>query len=145
MYQDHPLSMSGAALPWVASSGVEGMTRLRLSLTAQPPVASESDKTTDSVAEKAATSAQPTEAPPEPYRIRLHFGSPHRTVNDERTFDVAVQGQAVLENVKVGGMSGPASIHTIDRVLLGDWLEIAFTEKTGHAVLSGIELQRLDD
>lgn len=137
-YQDHPTSMVGATLPWVASSGVEKMTSLRLSLTAQPL------PTKDST-EQSVQSDDTPESPPEPYRIRLHFGSPHRTMDEDRVFDIAVQGQAIIENVTVGGEAGPASIHTIDRVMLSDWLEITFTKKTGDAVLSGIELQRLDE
>ena len=141
-YQDHPTSMTGNALPWVVSSGVEKMTSLRLSLTAQPP---ESEKTADAAADEPAAPVPPTEGPLEPYRVRLHFGSPQRTIGEERVFDVAVQGQAVIEDVKVGGDAGRATTRTIDRVMLGDWLEIQFTDKTGHAVLSGIELQRLED
>lgn len=91
------------------------------------------------------TPDQRTEAPAEPYRVRLHFGSPQRTIDEERVFDVTVQGQSVIENIKLGGKWGPVTIHTIDRVMLGDWLEIKFTEKTGHSVLSGIELQRLEE
>ena len=91
------------------------------------------------------TPDQRTEAPAEPYRVRLHFGSPQRTIDEERVFDVTVQGQSVIENIKLGDKSGPVTMHTIDRVMLGDWLEIKFTEKTGHSVLSGIELQRLEE
>ncbi|MDA1229675.1 MAG: PQQ-binding-like beta-propeller repeat protein, partial [Planctomycetota bacterium] len=134
-YQDHPTSKAGIDLPWVVSSGVEKMTSLRFSLTAQPP--STEDSTDPPLTNP--------ETPPEPYRVRLHFGSPHSTISEVRVFDVTVKGQSVIENVKVGGNAGPASVHTIDRVMLGDWLEIAFAEKTGHAVISGIELQRLDN
>ncbi|WP_373652311.1 PQQ-binding-like beta-propeller repeat protein [Schlesneria sp. DSM 10557] len=35
-FQDHPSTKSSATIPWVASSGVEGMQSLRLSLKAQP-------------------------------------------------------------------------------------------------------------
>jgi outer membrane protein assembly factor BamB len=145
LYQDHPTSMAGNALPWVVSSGVEKMTSLRLSLTAQPTSKSESDQAADSAADETEAPAQPTEAPLEPYRVRLHFGSPQHTLNEARVFDLVVPGQAVIENIKVGGDAGPATVRTIDRVLLGDWLEIQFTEKQGHAVLSGIELQRLEN
>jgi len=146
LYQDHPTSKAGTALPWVVSSGVEKMTNLRLGLTARPPKPGKpADATVNVSANEVAASIQPTEAPLEPYRVRLHFGSPQHTISEERVFDVAVQGQAVIENVKVGGDAGPATIRTIDRVMLGDWLEIQFTDKTGRAVLSGIELQRLED
>ena len=44
-----------------------------------------------------------------------------------------------------GGTAGTSAVHTIDRVLLEDWLEIEFTSKTGRPVLSGIELRRLEE
>lgn len=44
-----------------------------------------------------------------------------------------------------GGTAGASAVHTIDRVLLQDWLEIEFTSKTGRPVLSGIELRRLEE
>jgi hypothetical protein len=81
----------------------------------------------------------------QPYRVRLHFGTPRRTIGEERVFDVTVQGQSVIENVKLGGNGGAAAVHTIDRVLLGDWMEIKFTSKVGRPLLSGIELQRLEE
>jgi hypothetical protein len=36
-------------------------------------------------------------------------------------------------------------VKTIDRVLLDDVVQIALTPKAGQPVLSGVELQRLDD
>jgi len=81
----------------------------------------------------------------EPYRIRLHFGVPRHSIGEARVFDVTVQGQSVIENVRLGGTADSAAVRTIDRVLLGDWIEIQFTPKIGRPVLSGIEIQRLEE
>ena len=81
----------------------------------------------------------------DPYRIRLHFGIPKNSFKEARLFDVEVPGQASIDNIQVGGTAQPSVVKTIDRVMLGDWLELRFTPKTGRPVLSGIELQRLDD
>lgn len=141
-FQDHPTSRRDAALPWVASSGVEGLTGLRLRLKVLPALDSKSDRPASAIAPVSVPAAA-SPAPPEPYRVRLHFGIPRDSVGEERAFDVAVQGEAAIENIRLGGDSGATAVHTIERVLLGDAIEIAFTPRTGRAVLSGIELQRL--
>ena len=128
-FLDHPSSQTRTDLPWVTASGVEGLASLRMSLRALP-------KEAGSEAEA---------SPPVPYRLRLHFGLPRDSTNDERVFDVVLQGQTTVPKVAVGGNSGRSSVRTIDRILLGDWLELAFRPIRGQAVLSGIELQRLDD
>lgn len=141
-FQDHPTTRRDAALPWVASSGVEGLTGLRLRLKVLPAPDSKSDGPASAIAPVAAPAAESL-VPPQPYRVRLHFGIPRDSAGEERAFDVAVQGGAAIENIRLGGESGATAVHTIERVLLGDAIEIAFTPRTGRAVLSGIELQRL--
>jgi outer membrane protein assembly factor BamB len=83
-----------------------------------------------------------------PYRVRLHFGAPRGLASTRRVFDVRVQGQPVSEPVVLGGNDSdrPAfAVRTIERVLLTDHLEIEFLAKEGIPLVSGIELQRLDD
>ncbi len=137
-FQDHPTSRRDAALPWVASSGVEGLTSMRLSLKVLPVVDPKSGGSAGAIAPAAETST-----PPQPYRVRLHFGIPRDSADVVRVFDVAVQGQMAIENVTLGGESGMAAVHTIERVLLEDSIEISFVPRKGRAILSGIELQRL--
>lgn len=145
-FQDHPSTMAGAVLPWVASSGVEGLTSLRFRLKALPPPSprtSTPSATADADANEAHLAAAKSAA--EPYRLRLHFGTPRSMLGEEREFDVTVQGQSTIENIKFGGKGLPSAVRTIDRVLLGDWIEIKFTPKRGRPVLAGIELQRLEE
>lgn len=141
-FQDHPTSMRDAALPWVASSGVEGLTSLRLSLKVVPAVDPKSERPASAIAPVTAPAAE-TSLSPQPYRVRLHFGIPRDSADAVREFDVSVQGQTVAENVTLGGASGRSAVHTIERVLLGDSMEISFAPRRGRALLSGIELQRL--
>lgn len=82
---------------------------------------------------------------PRPYRVRLHFGVPKTTSGLQRCFDVTIAGQTTLENVTLGGQAPTSRIVTIERVLLDDWLDLGFTLKSGDPVLSGIELQRLEE
>ena len=86
-----------------------------------------------------------TPTPLQPYRVRLHFGVPRHSNAEERVFDVIVEGQSIGESVKLGGKGETSAVRTVDRMLLGDWIDITFTEKLGRAVLSGIELQQLKD
>jgi hypothetical protein len=129
-YQDHPTWMFNAELPWVAASGVEGLSRLRLNLRTS------STEGTPQVAKPAVRV---------PYRVRLHFGIPRSAQAERRAFDVVVQEEHVIENVVLGGEMAKSQIRTLDRVLLGDWMEIQFKPKTGQPLLSGIELQRLEE
>lgn len=80
-----------------------------------------------------------------PYRVRLHFGTPRATKREQRIFDVTVQGQPTISNVTLGGDGQLAQVHTLERVLLGESIQIEFTPKKGRALLSGIELQRLTE
>lgn len=176
-YQDHPTSIaerathSGGqptgAIPWVAASGVEGLTGLRLSLVALAKQDPESKEGTtskeDSTSKEGTTNKEGTaskegnqkeqedegSAAKQPlekaaYRVRLHFGLPRSADRQERRFAVSIMGQPAIENVTLGGNHGATAVHTIDRVILADRIEIAFQPTQGRAVLSGLEIARLD-
>lgn len=85
---------------------------------------------------------------PQPYRLRLYFGAPRELGQTKRVFDVAVNGQTVVKDVTLGGgdHSAPAAeIRTIERILLGDQLELQFKSQLGEPLLSGVELLRLEN
>ena len=86
-----------------------------------------------------AASAPETSEPDQPYRVRLYFGVPSTLASKKRIFDVSIQGETVLKNITLGGVSQPdqgAQVHTIDRVMLGDTLDIGFVPKEGaHATV----------
>lgn len=94
------------------------------------------------------TPLEPAIALPErAYRVRLYFGTPAGSA-ERRVFDVAVQGQTVLTDVVVGGGDGQAPrelVHSLERVPISDWLDIQLTPREGRPVLSGIELQQLEE
>jgi hypothetical protein len=173
-FQDHPTSIAhtlagtkagaNASIAWVAASGVEGLTGLRLSVQALPEK-SDSDQPSDaaqpdtkpqngvpSIADAAADTPpnnapnnSPSKSPSKvAYRLKLHFGLPREAANEQRRFDVVVMGQTVLEDVSLGGDQGATAVHTIDRVVLDQWLDISFRPKVGQPLLSGLELTRLD-
>jgi hypothetical protein len=79
------------------------------------------------------------------YGVRLHFGVPRDSSGQERRFDVLIMGRPAIENVQLGGAHAATAVHTIERIHLGDQLEISFTPHVGQPVLSGLEIMRLDE
>ena len=77
------------------------------------------------------------------YRVRLFFAAPQSSAPGVRQFDVAMQGEIVLEDVTLDPASGGHVAHTISNVMIADALNLEFIPKTGAPVLSGIELQRV--
>jgi hypothetical protein len=79
---------------------------------------------------------------PEPYRLRLLFGLPPEA--ETRVFDVVVQGETVRQDLRLThddeGLSSESV--TIDGVMIGDELHVQLVPKTGHPLLSGLELVR---
>jgi outer membrane protein assembly factor BamB len=86
--------------------------------------------------------------PEAPFLVRLYFGVPAGTIRQRRVFDVVVQGQLAHANVTLGGDPESGStvvVHQLDRVMIGRALDVRLVAKEGEPVLSGIELQRLNE
>ncbi len=150
LFQDHPSTKSTAALPWVASSGVEGLTafRFRLSPSAPKKPAEEKKKAKDDCAPEdspATPAGAAAAAPGADYRVRLHFGVPRQSTSEQRVFDVLLNGQKIADSLTLGGTSPTATTVVVDRVVLGDRVELQFIPRRGLPVLSGVELRRLTD
>lgn len=77
------------------------------------------------------------------YRVRLFFAAPQSSAPGVRQFDVAMQGETVLEDVTIDPANAGHVAHTISNVMIADALNLEFIPKTGAPVLSGIELQRV--
>jgi outer membrane protein assembly factor BamB len=146
-FQDHPTTKREAAIPWVASSGVEGLTKLTFHLTPTPrakPAETGKKKKDDDCGDSAAADEKQTAAP-EPYRLRFHFGVPRQSASEPRQFAIRVNGQSVADAITLGGPEKQTAIFTVDRVLLEEQVEIEFAAAKGQPVLSGIELHRIED
>ncbi len=75
--------------------------------------------------------------------MRLYFGSPPGLSAEwPRTFDVLLQGQAVLADVTV--TDGELAIREVPEVLIGEQLTIQLVKKSGEPILSGVELRRIE-
>ena len=78
------------------------------------------------------------------YRVRLLFGLP-RDGDPDRIFDVFAQGEQVLQDVTLSRQSGKqAIVKVLENVAIADVLHLRFVPKQGDALLSGIEVVRID-
>jgi hypothetical protein len=120
-FRRHPSTVEGP-LPWVASSGVKGLSGIRVKLA--------KDK-----------------APPGKYTVRLYFAEPDGLKPGQRLFDVAVQGKQVLQGfdiVKEAGGPQRSVVREFKGVAATDELVVTFRPTPGAEVavplLCGVEI-----
>ncbi len=143
-FQDHPATMNGAQTPWISASGVQGLSKLRVGLKSVDsaklstgiPVATDADEV---------QVAQDPNVARSPYRIRLYFGMPKGVGDATRQFAVSVGGDQEPIEIELDPAKGRELVRTMDRVMLGDLLELDFTAKRGSTLLSGVEITKLDE
>jgi outer membrane protein assembly factor BamB len=115
-FRHHSLRMKGEGLKWVAASGARGIRSLKVTLPAP------------------ATNA---------YTVRLVFAEPDQGKAGERVFDVAIQGQRVIEKLDIVAAAGaPLTVLTREfrNIRPGAALTVELTPVKGEPVLSGVEL-----
>lgn len=116
------------SLPWVAGSGIIGLSQLDLPLTAGDP------------------SQQDQDSPMRRYTVRLHFLEPEAIQAGKRVFDVVLQDQTVLTDFDiVARIGGPQRALVTEHrgVLAGDTLSIQLraVESSEHRpLLCGMEI-----
>jgi outer membrane protein assembly factor BamB len=122
-FRRHSSQVGGTGLHWVAASGVEGLTSVRIQL-----------------ANGATTSRR--------YTIRLHFMEPNEVAAGERVFHVKAQGATAiqaLDIVKEAGGMNRSLVKEIKGIEASDELAIELipdaAAKVHKALLSGIEIQ----
>jgi outer membrane protein assembly factor BamB len=114
--------VSGDGLKWVAASGVSGVTSITVPLVM--------GKSTKKLVERT-------------YTVRLSFVEPNDAKAGQRTFDVSIQGKVAIRDMDVVSEAGGAR-----RILVKEFrgikadrdVTIAFTPKTGQALVSGVEV-----
>ena len=118
----HSSFYKGSELPWIASSGSEGLRRITISL---PGKSSE----------------------PRLYTVRLYFAEPENVKVGERVFDVLIQGNRMIDRLDIAaeaGASKKALIKEFTGIGLSDSLVIAFVPagRSGNRepVINGIEV-----
>ena len=80
-----------------------------------------------------------------PYRVKLFFGLPKSVGGSTRHFSVSANGNQSLTEVKLDPSKDKELVRTMDRVMLGDVLDLSFKPIAGLPILSGVELTKLDE
>jgi outer membrane protein assembly factor BamB len=135
-YRRHASQFHGDPFAWIGASGVVGASTIRVSLSLRP-------EDLDKESRNAATVPHPPLLE-KPYTVRLFFANVDELAAGKCVFDVALQGQRVLEQFDIAqGASSRRQtlVRTFEAVLIGEELEIAFTPIVGQPVLSGVELR----
>ena len=136
-YRHHSSRFRGEGLPWVVASGVEDVTRVKVT-----PIMNATEK-------KSLTSASVPaviEVEPRAYTVRLHFSEPKKVGIGARRFHVALQDRRVLEDldiVKETGAYRRSLVKEFSGVIVDDVLDLQFTGSSESGlgpILSGIEL-----
>jgi hypothetical protein len=116
-FRKHASRIGGSGIPWVAASGMKGLTSLTLTI------------------DKAAKEEQP-------YTVRLHFVEPDGLQPGQRLFDVALQGKEILKDFDICREAGGA-----DRALVKEFivpasteLKLKFVPRKGSTLLCGLEV-----
>ncbi|MFC2116499.1 PQQ-binding-like beta-propeller repeat protein, partial [Bacteroidota bacterium] len=116
-----PISINSENTPWISASSIEGIRSLEVTLSKEP------------TAEEAL------------YSINLYFSEPEKTENGERIFDVAIQGQKVMEDfdiIRETGKEDKELVRSFSGIRAGRTLTIEMFPKKGNTILSGIELAK---
>ncbi|MCS7468097.1 PQQ-binding-like beta-propeller repeat protein [Stieleria sp. ICT_E10.1] len=127
-FSRHSSTAPFADRPWVAASGADGITELRLALTL-------TDKND-------APGEHEEEREMKRYDVELVFAAPQPGEKETRVFDVHLQNKRVAENVTIDGVEQTTSTLAFHDVEIGNELQVQFIAKQGAPVLSGIKLER---
>ncbi|MEO2031563.1 MAG: PQQ-binding-like beta-propeller repeat protein [Planctomycetaceae bacterium] len=122
-FRQHASLVSGEGVPWVAGSGIEGLTSVTIGL-----------------GENGAAKSNR-------YTVRLHFSEPDPMGEGERIFDVALQGNTVIERLDVSKDSGgrhSALVREFTDVEAGASIQIDLKPISGRALLCGVEIVSSD-
>lgn len=117
-FRRYALAVEGG-VPWIASSGVQGLTGLKLTL-------------------DAGAKAERT------FTVELHFAEPDDVKPGARVFSVALNGKAVLNDFDVAKEAGGrlrGLVKTFPGVKATDALEIQLTPKAGVPLLCGVSVR----
>ncbi|MFP6763466.1 MAG: malectin domain-containing carbohydrate-binding protein, partial [Planctomycetaceae bacterium] len=123
-FRRHSSLLQGTGEKWVAGSGVEGATEIRLTLRPEEP------------------------ASPGTYTVRLHFSEPDGVQPGQRVFDIRIQGQLKAKHVDIARESGSRPVAVVREfrdVKAGASLTLGLIPQAGRPVLSGVEVISVED
>ncbi|MBT3191779.1 MAG: PQQ-binding-like beta-propeller repeat protein, partial [Verrucomicrobia bacterium] len=113
VFCQHAMLLEGEALPWVAASGLRGVSSIVVNV------------------------------PAGTYTVRLHFSEPEAVEAGARVFDVSLQGKPVLRDfdvMEIAGAPNRALTRQFEDVVVEQSIELGFIAKQGDPILCGLEL-----
>ena len=117
--KESPWFVTGNDKDWIAQSGVEDLTKIRL----PTAINQKSSKTVRR------------------YNVHLHFSSRGAKAG-ERVFEVLLEGESVLANFDVAKAGSSRVVRSFKNVEIAGPLEIEFRAKAGKPILCGVELEQ---
>ncbi len=121
-FRRHSWRVEGGGIPWVAASGVRGMTSLTVTLDPEAKV----DR---------------------PYTVRLHFAEPDEVGPGGRVFDVALNGREVLKDFDIAREAGGrlrAVVREFTGVRARKELALTLAPRVSETILCGLEVTAED-
>ena len=113
-FRRHSSLIRGKSPKWVAASGVEGVTSIKL------PFIKDAE-----------------------YDVNLCFSEPEKTSAGQRVFSVYIEGRPLLKDLDIFKESGAKNailFKSFKKIRIKDGLDISFKSKKGKSVISGIEI-----
>lgn len=149
MYRHHSSRYADADIPWLVSSGFEGVKEMTLLLKAPSSVTENGQ----GEKEKEANTSPPVDSPAAPaekqrYDVELIFALPKSSTSSESVFDVSVDGCDQSEHVELKSTDGSATLvkrSLFHNVLVGESLKIQIKATAGVPSVSGIRLRKINE
>ena len=150
LFRHHSSRYMDAELPWLVSSGVEGVSKIKISL--NPPIAVENkevgkdDKNATSVTETTVVKEPRPPLAPRVYDVELLLSVPKSKELASKSYNVTIEGQSKSEEVFVDNpVESKASVQTcvIRSVSIGDELAITISGESLSPTVCGMRLLRV--
>ncbi|MFN7290894.1 MAG: PQQ-binding-like beta-propeller repeat protein, partial [Pirellula sp.] len=150
LFRHHSSRYMDAELPWLVSSGVEGVSKIKISL--NPPIAVENkevgkdDKNATSVTETTVVKEPRPPLAPRVYDVELLFSVPKSKELASKSYKVTIEGQSKSEEVFVDSpVESKASVQScvIRSVSIGDELAITISGESLSPTVCGMRLLRV--
>ena len=135
-FRMHSSRIQKGVLKWVEASGAKGIKSINIKLAASD------NKRVETAILESKHIADPNQRR---YTVRLHFSEPDKLREGQRVFDVAIQGNTVLEDfdiVKEAGAPNIGIVKDFSGMQAFDSIDISLFSKIGavETVICGIEL-----
>ncbi|XZE20443.1 PQQ-binding-like beta-propeller repeat protein [Pirellulaceae bacterium SH449] len=156
-YRHHSSRYSDAESPWLVSSGVQGVSKMAVSLNApvavEPKASSSDDEKATSGTEKKSTKESRAAMPARLYDVELLFtiakSGDAESVNAEpQSFEVSMDGVSQTREVVISADdSAASSVHRVafQSVSIGDDFVVNISTKSGTPTLCGMRLLKFKE